>query len=198
MKHSISRTHRSPTVSARKAHRETSPCSPTMLLAAKRAPRAEKPQRRRSRCRHAPPFAYAVRFTETLQRQRQIENGLDLTKRQAYAQLGADTAKELPTAEFDADSFKEPYEGAERSAPPGFCDRPVPTVGVVSSVSQPSPAAACCDRKSEDSVSAAFSKAKNQNENFFLFSGAAPPGWCGRVFRLETVPTDEARASRTR
>jgi uncharacterized coiled-coil protein SlyX len=53
------------------------------------------------------PFEYAGRLAELVQRQRQIEDELDLTKNQASAQLGADTPKELPGAELDADCLNE-------------------------------------------------------------------------------------------
>ena len=47
-------------------------------------------------------------LAELVQRQRQIEDELDLTKNQASAQQGADSPKELPGAELDADSLHEP------------------------------------------------------------------------------------------
>ena len=47
------------------------------------------------------PFEYAGRLAELVQRQRQIEDELDLTKNQASAQLDANSNSESPVAEAD-------------------------------------------------------------------------------------------------
>ena len=53
------------------------------------------------------PFEYAARLAELVQRQKDIEDELDLTKNQAAAQCGADAPADLPQAEPDADNLKE-------------------------------------------------------------------------------------------
>ena len=57
------------------------------------------------------PWAVSVTLAVLVQRQQQIEDEVDVTKKQTSAQLGADTPKEQPLAEPDPDSLKESYGG---------------------------------------------------------------------------------------
>ena len=56
------------------------------------------------------PFEYAERLAALAQRQKEIEDELNLTKNQASAQVGAETVEELSVAEPEADALREAYD----------------------------------------------------------------------------------------
>ena len=56
------------------------------------------------------PFEYATRLAELVQRQKEIEAELDLTKNQASAQLDAESPQAAPALETNADSLQEDYQ----------------------------------------------------------------------------------------